>query len=439
MAFPDGWGRRCELKIQNSKVPANLTNFPVYFTNDNLPAEMMTAGGEYCALNGGGDIRFSSDVDGVNRLACEIVEFAPNFIPANADVEIWVNVPSVSSSVDTSIWVWYVKTGESQPARDAAYGMEATWNSDFVGVWHLNEASGAAKDSTSYNTDGVVSGGITREAVGKIGKAYQNDGADGQINAGDPVDGHLDFGTGSFTKSVWLNIDSMPSWAASISKGTPSSPTAGYRFEHRPDPSNTIYSQISDGSTYVTTDPQLDVTLDTWIQWVARLDRTPDELRMFEDGVDSASVSTSGIGDINSTADLLLLKGTNALLGWADEFRLSKIARPNGWIVASYNSQDDPATFVIEQTPESPTAYKLEGITYDKNGDALVSCKCFLFKDNQNNTLTYVDYVLSDGATGAYSFTGIGDDDAQYIVIAWKDNTPHVFDASDHVLQPVEE
>lgn len=83
--------------------------------------------------------------------------------------------------------------------------------------------------------------------------------------------------------------------------------------------------------------------------------------------------------------------------------------------------------------------YKLEGITYDKNGDILGSCECFLFKDNQDNTLTFIDYVLSNAVTGVYSFTGLLDNDAQYLVYAVKDNSPHIFDTTDHVLQPEEE
>lgn len=84
-------------------------------------------------------------------------------------------------------------------------------------------------------------------------------------------------------------------------------------------------------------------------------------------------------------------------------------------------------------------SYKLEGTTYDKDASALGSCLCFLFKDNQDDTLTFVDYVLSNASTGAYSFTGLEDNDAQYLVIAWKDDSPHVFDVTDHVLQPVTE
>jgi hypothetical protein len=80
--------------------------------------------------------------------------------------------------------------------------------------------------------------------------------------------------------------------------------------------------------------------------------------------------------------------------------------------------------------------YKLEGTTYDKNGSTLASCKCLLIKDNQDNTCSVIDYTTSDGS-GDYSFTDLEDNDAQYIVMAWKDDSPHVFDVTDHVLQPV--
>ena len=83
--------------------------------------------------------------------------------------------------------------------------------------------------------------------------------------------------------------------------------------------------------------------------------------------------------------------------------------------------------------------YKLEGITKDNDGSVLVSCECYLVKDNLDNTYTFIDHVTSDGVTGAYSFTGLTDNDAQYQVISWKDDSPNVFDVSDHILQPVVE
>lgn len=83
--------------------------------------------------------------------------------------------------------------------------------------------------------------------------------------------------------------------------------------------------------------------------------------------------------------------------------------------------------------------YKMEGVTKDKDGDPLASCECYLYKLNVGETdATFIAHDQSDGS-GNYSFTGIEDDDAKYFVVAWKDDTPHVFDCTDHVLVPIEE
>ena len=81
--------------------------------------------------------------------------------------------------------------------------------------------------------------------------------------------------------------------------------------------------------------------------------------------------------------------------------------------------------------------YKLEGKTYNKSGSILGTCNLSLMKDNLDDTCTVVDYTTSDGS-GDYSFSGIVDDDAQYQIYAWKDDSPHIFDITDHVLLPKE-
>lgn len=85
-----------------------------------------------------------------------------------------------------------------------------------------------------------------------------------------------------------------------------------------------------------------------------------------------------------------------------------------------------------------PITYKLEGVTKDKDGNTKGTCECYLCKDNGDNTCTYLAYDQSDGS-GNYIFTWIVDNDSAYFVISWKDDSPHVFDVTDHVLQPVEE
>lgn len=79
--------------------------------------------------------------------------------------------------------------------------------------------------------------------------------------------------------------------------------------------------------------------------------------------------------------------------------------------------------------------YELNGVTKDNDGSTLATCECFCFKDNGDNTLTFVGYDQSDGS-GNYTIPGIEDNDSAYLVYAYKDDTPHVMDVTDHVLQP---
>jgi len=191
MAFPTGWLRKCELVIQNGKIDDTLSNFPVLLTQTTLPAEMMDSDlrATVAAQEDGGDIRFSSDEAGSSQLACEIVTWTQASDPANAVVEIHVEVPSIASGADTSIWVWYNTSGsDSQPAEDAAYGKEDTWddggNDYFLMVQHLNEDptdDGAqAIDSTQNDNDGTSGGTMDDNDLipAKIGDGWDFDGND---------------------------------------------------------------------------------------------------------------------------------------------------------------------------------------------------------------------------------------------------------------------
>lgn len=110
-------------------------------------------------------------------------------------------------------------------------------------------------------------------------------------------------------------------------------------------------------------------------------------------------------------------------------------------IQAYWNANSTVQRIIYERTLiaiREPTAtYKLEGFTKNNDGGVEVSCKCFLVKDNGDNTFTEIAYQLSNGVTGAYSFTGILDNDPAYQVISWKDGSPNIFDVTDHVLTPV--
>jgi hypothetical protein len=57
-------------------------------------------------------------------------------------------------------------------------------------------------------------------------------------------------------------------------------------------------------------------------------------------------------------------------------------------------------------------------VTKDNAGVALGSCKVYVFRDNGNNTATFMGYVLSDSVTGAYSLSTFPGD--SYFAVALK-------------------
>jgi hypothetical protein len=108
-------------------------------------------------------------------------------------------------------------------------------------------------------------------------------------------------------------------------------------------------------------------------------------------------------------------------------------------LIATWGAADHTAGIGVAIKPGAAATYKLEGITKDKDGVALGSCPCFLCKDNGDNTASFIAYLLSNSSTGAYSFTGLADNDPNYFVIAWKDLATHVFDVTDFIQTPVVE
>jgi hypothetical protein len=77
----------------------------------------------------------------------------------------------------------------------------------------------------------------------------------------------------------------------------------------------------------------------------------------------------------------------------------------------------------------------LSGFTRDKNGQPIVSCTVSCWK-RVAGVWTFVGETTSNATTGAWSFS-VPDTDPNYMVYAFKADVPHVFDASDYVLQPV--
>ncbi|MBI4159910.1 LamG domain-containing protein, partial [Candidatus Wolfebacteria bacterium] len=87
---------------------------------------------------------------------------------------------------------------------------------DLAGWWKFDEGSGtSAADSSGNGNTGTLTNGPTWTA-GKMEQALNFNAGSDYVNVGDPASGVLDFGTGDFTISLWLDLDGFVSQGSSL-------------------------------------------------------------------------------------------------------------------------------------------------------------------------------------------------------------------------------
>jgi hypothetical protein len=160
------WGYRRKLIFDNSAQTEDLTDFPVVVV-------LTTSNFDYLKTKGDGtDLRFISR-DGITELSYHIEMWNPLGISY-----IWVNVTSIDKSSSSDyIWMYY-----DNPAAPNILDPSGTYNSDYIGVWHLNETSGLLYDATSNDNDGTPNGGTIQGIIGRIDGATGYDGLDDYVD-----------------------------------------------------------------------------------------------------------------------------------------------------------------------------------------------------------------------------------------------------------------
>jgi hypothetical protein len=325
--IPERWLYRKPITISSSKVTGDLIDYPMLVSLTDLDLKNR-------ARSDGYDITFTM-ADGVVKLDHEIEKYDEN----TGELIAWVRIPYLSSSADTIIYMYY---GNSD-APNMQY-VEGVWSSNYRGVWHLGETSGNALDSTSYGLDGTLSGTINRGIAGPIGNAYQFDGTDGIVTMSNPADRHLDFGTGNFSVSVWVNVTQYADYQYFVYKGASSDSNNGYTIYYRPTSGQACVSVNDDTSPRVQDD--FDPLENEPAYLVLVVDRSTNELYAYLNGILQPDInSISSEGDINDSSDLRFSRANSEVNGIMDEVRISSVAHSAAWILTEYNNANDTNTF----------------------------------------------------------------------------------------------
>jgi hypothetical protein len=295
----------------------------------------------------GDDIAFSYNGAWLDH---EIELYNQTYSSSQAQLVAWVSIPRISPSLNTSIRMYY-----GNATMSSRQNPNGVWINNYIGVWHLSESTGSALDSTSYSTSGTVSGTVSRGATGKADGAYDF-GNNGQIDFGDPSDGHFDMGTGSFTISFWINVDQSISWyQLPLYKGATTQYDVGYDFETDQD-ATALSFRICDDSENLGESPFMDIDLDTWMYVTGIVDRTLDRIHIFKNGLQVGSGGNiASVGNINNANHLYISAavGSWEIDGIMDEIRICNVQRSAGWIATEYSNQYNPQAFITIGSEES--------------------------------------------------------------------------------------
>lgn len=375
MAFPAGWKYRAKLTIDKTKVASDQTDFPVLLAVGNIPTDALDSNGGKPAIDGGGDLRFSSDALGATQLSCDVQQFEIQDDPATAKAEVWVKIPSVSSSVNTDFYMWWGKSAETQPARNASFGMESVWDSNFKGVWHMtsgwNTGANAIVDATAsakHGTASITAGAPTfTSPVGKWGGGKSIRCIDAAshskdykiaINGGSP----LDFNIRGSTISAWLkSYDTQQGWW--IGKGDDSTRNWSMRGIGLNTADHKVWWNRSGGDSSIKSSGTL--SNDTWAH-VSIVVAADGSGTFYINGSASGTFAAGTMTSENGTLELRLGAGgggdvdarQESWRGNMDEIRISNTARTANNISTNYNSMNAPSTFLSYGTTTLMTKKK---------------------------------------------------------------------------------
>ena len=138
----NGYGYSRTITIASTQVPnTNQTNFPVLFSSTD-PLLMNAANGGHVTNANGYDIIFTADAAGTQKLNHEI----ESYNGTTGQFIAWVQVPTVSHTTNTVIYLFYGNAGIVTSQENKA----GVWNGNYAAVYHLgNGVAVGLNDSTS--------------------------------------------------------------------------------------------------------------------------------------------------------------------------------------------------------------------------------------------------------------------------------------------------
>jgi len=332
--FDSGWSYRNEIIIDHTKVSENLVNFPmlINIVSGDLIGRVQSDADDFV---------FTTDESpNPTKLSHEI----ESYDSGTGHVVAWVNIPSLSSTVDTSIYMYY-----GNPSAGSQQNVVGTWNSGFKAVYHLKESwstsTGYFKDSTANHYDGTLKDANSNSFrdAGIAGNGFRFNGDADYINIGAINHNY------PITYSCWFKADNIDDNKCAFGRfwtgyylGTWNW-DSGY-LRNRIYINSNGYYQHTTGSSNV------------WYHMAVTYDGTT--VRNYVNGIVVGTASATGSLSATTAPWHIGDDGNSELFfkGVVDEVRIANICLSSGWMSTYYRNVNSPSSFYsvgVQQTQSS--------------------------------------------------------------------------------------
>jgi RHS repeat-associated protein len=382
-----GYINRRVLTIHHTQVPnTDQTDYPMLVSGVYPFLATVANGGRVQNANGY-DIVFTSDAAGQVPLDFEI----DNYNGTNGTAAFWVRIPSLSHSVDTTIYMWYGNSNITASQENIA----GVWRNNYLSVYHLgNGTSIGTADSGSAGYTLAQSGSVSPVA-GVIGGGAAFNGDPGNYLYHDSVTAYPSGSTGQVTLEAWTQI---PVNGGGGAVGYGANSWNGARIALAPLPNGPVFD--FENIAIVDSVP----INNAWHHLVGTYAGggvTSTTAQLYLDGVPLPG-NDNNEGNVNITTDELKLGGTPTvtfccgLTGAVDEVRISSLVRSADWISTEYNNESSPSTF-----------YQLS----DENEAAVTPTRAILYNSqtqqfNANSCSGSITWSLSPAGAGTLTTSG---------------------------------
>jgi len=331
------YGYTRTITIDPTKVGgSDLVNYPLMVAGTFSYLAVVASGGKVTSASGY-DIQFFSDSGLTTAL-----KFERNvWVAATGQCVFFVKVPSVSAAVGTVIYLAY---GNSAVTTDQSDKVNV-WDSDYRQVYHFGDGITLNGLDSTVNAVHLTNSGSTATA-GPVNlvSAVNFDGInDNMVNTSATT-------TGSITVEYWNNVVSGQATASAVFMYAGVFQTDGHITALSPYSDNTFYwdhgnATAAQGRISLSYVPYLGA----WTHVAVVFNASTNLHAIYLNGALAASHINSNQAPtltILSIGNILDVVGTPTFFkGKVAEFRVSRVARPLGWITANYNTQNAPATF----------------------------------------------------------------------------------------------